>query len=93
MLKSPLQSRCWPNRPSARVVQQAALLLKELPRCFPGWSAKTVAQRADRFDLLWVAFLATATAEIDASTHPHQIALTAARYDGGSPTGRSPLEW
>ena len=33
MLKSRLQSRYRPGRPSARVVQQAALLLKELPRC------------------------------------------------------------
>jgi hypothetical protein len=31
MLKSLLQSRYWLGRPSARVVQQAALLFKELP--------------------------------------------------------------
>ena len=36
MLKSLLQSRYWLARPSARLVQQTALLLKELPLCLRG---------------------------------------------------------
>jgi hypothetical protein len=59
MLKSLLQSRYWPSRPSARLVQQTALLFKELPLCFRGCSAKTVTPRAERFDLLRGALLAT----------------------------------
>ena len=59
MLKSRLQSRDRPGRPSARVVQQTALLFKELPLCFRGCSAKTVTPRAERFDLLRMALLAT----------------------------------
>jgi hypothetical protein len=59
MLKSLLQSRYWLARPSARLVQQTALLFKELPLCFRGCSAKSVTQRAEGFDLLRVALLAT----------------------------------
>ena len=59
MLKSLLQSRYWLARPSARLVQQTALLFKELPLCFRGCSAKTVTPRAERFDLLRMALLAT----------------------------------
>ena len=59
MLKSLLQSRYWLARASARLVQQTALLFKELPLCFCGCSAKTVTPRAERFDLLRMALLAT----------------------------------
>ena len=55
MLKSLLQSRYWLARPSARLVQQTALLFKELSLCSRGCSAKTVIPRAERFDLLRVA--------------------------------------
>ena len=59
MLKPLLQSRYWPGRPSRRLVQQAALLFKELPLCLRGGYAKPVTPRAERFDLLRVALLAT----------------------------------
>jgi len=59
MLKSLLQSRYWLARPSAWLVQQTALLFKELPLCFRGGYAKPVTPRAERFDLLRVALLAT----------------------------------
>jgi len=71
MRKSRLQSRYWARLPSTRLVQQAAVLFEELPRCLPSWSVETVATRVARHDLLRVAFLATdweATAEVDAST-------------------------
>ena len=38
---------------------RTALLFKELPLCFRGCSAKTVTPRAERFDLLRMALLAT----------------------------------
>ena len=94
MFKSSVQSRCWTNRPSVRVVQPAALLFKEMPRCLSGGSAKTVTPRTQRFDLLRVALLATnwkSAAEVDASGHPHKGALRATRYDGGSPNGAEPF--
>ena len=56
MLKPLLQSRYWLVRPSAWLVQQTALLFKELPLCLRGCSA---IPRAERFDLLRVALLAT----------------------------------
>jgi len=59
MLKSLLQSRYWLARPWAWLVQQTALLFKQLSLCLRGYSAKTVIPRAECFDLLRVAFLAT----------------------------------
>jgi hypothetical protein len=59
MLKPLLQSRYWPGRASAQLVQQTALLFKELPLRLRGSSAKTVTPKAERFDLLRVAFLVT----------------------------------
>jgi hypothetical protein len=57
MLKSRLQSRYWTRPSSARVVQQATLLFKELPVRLRGWSAKAT-KGAECNDLLRVAFLA-----------------------------------
>jgi hypothetical protein len=61
MFKSRLQSRHWSCRLSARLVQQAALLFKALPRCLRSCPAKTVTTRTESRELLRVAFLATDT--------------------------------
>jgi len=74
MLKSRLQSRYWTRPSSARVVQQAALLFKELP------IRAEATKGAECNDLLRVAFLAAdkeSTAEVDASGYPDKGTLRA----------------
>jgi hypothetical protein len=79
MLEPQLQSRYWPDRSSA-MVQQAALLFKELPQRLHARSGKSVAPRGDRFNNpLRVALLPDGlrvlTGEVDVSGHPHHNAV------------------
>src|ERR1700741_4930275 len=59
MRKSRLQSWHWTRLLSARVVQHAALLFNELPRCRRDRPPETETTRSVRRDLLRLAFLAT----------------------------------
>jgi hypothetical protein len=58
MLKSGLRSQHWPRRSPARLVRQAALLFKAMPRRVRSGAAKKVTTRTERHDLLRVALLA-----------------------------------
>ena len=55
MLKSALQSQHWPRRSPARLVREAALLFKAMPRRLRSRAAKKVTTRTERHDLLRVA--------------------------------------
>jgi hypothetical protein len=55
MLKSGLQSQCWPRRSPARLVREAALLFKAMPRRLRSRAAKKVTTRTERHDPLRVA--------------------------------------
>jgi hypothetical protein len=59
VFKSRLQSRHWPCRLSAQLVEQPALLLNAMPRCLRSCPAKTVTTTALPRELLRMAFHAT----------------------------------
>jgi hypothetical protein len=56
MLKSRLQSQYWTRPSSARLVQQAAVLFKAVPRLVRSSSIETVTTRSDCHELFRVAF-------------------------------------
>jgi hypothetical protein len=58
MLKSRLQSRYWPRLSPARLVRQATILFKAMPRRLGGRAAETGTTRTKRHDLLRMAVLA-----------------------------------
>jgi hypothetical protein len=96
MLKSRLHPRHW-SRPLGRVVQQAAPLFKELPRCSCGYrSSGAIARRTKSNHLLRLAFRTTGfarAAEAGAGRHPSALRAKSEISVGGAVTTITRNEW
>jgi hypothetical protein len=97
MLKSRLHPRHWTRPLSGRVVQQAVLLFKELPRCRCGYqSSGAIAPRTRSNDLLQLAFRTTGlarAAEAGAGRHPSALRTKSEISVGGAVTTITRNEW
>jgi hypothetical protein len=97
MLKSRLHPRHWTRPLSGRVVQQAALLFKELPRCRCGYrSSGAIPPRTKSNDLLRLAFRTTGlarAAEAGAGRLPSALRTKSEISVGGAVTTITRNEW
>jgi hypothetical protein len=97
VLKSRLHPRDWARPLSARLVQRAALLFKELSRCRCGYrSCGAIPPRAKSNELLRLAFRTTGFArasEAGADRHPSALRAKSEISVGGAVTRITRNEW